>query len=300
MANCLKIGVVTVTFNSADVLPEFLQAMERQTHGEFVLFAIDNASKDQTMDQLHSCTDNRLRIIANEDNLGVAEGNNQGIRAALDAGCDLVLLLNNDTAFGETLFEELQAGLKQYKCDMVCPKIVYADEPQIIWAAGGTFQPWLGYRTRHFGEGKPDRGQYDLAQGVNYAPTCCVLIRREVFTRIGLMDPRYFVYVDDVDFMYRAMKAGRKMMYLPGSIVKHKVGYLTGGEESAFTTFYGTRNRVFFLTKNIGIIASIPVLAIYQGYYLASLLSRRFSLKKYRMKQRAFFSGLRVNKERLP
>jgi GT2 family glycosyltransferase len=296
MADRPKIGVVTVTYNSADVLPEFLRCIETQTYSDLLLFVVDNASSDETLQVLRSAADRRLRIIVNATNTGVAEGNNQGIEAALEAGCDLVLLLNNDTAFGDELLQQLVDGLDHYKCDMICPKIVYFDHPERIWAAGGTFQPLLGYRTRHFGEGKIDRGQYDRVRQVSYSSTCCVLVRSEVFASVGKMDARYFVYVDDVDFMYRAMKAGKKLIYLPKSTLRHKVGCLTGGKESSFSIKYGTRNRVYFLLKNVGLLRSLPALMLYQAYYFGSLLSFRFSVEKYRMKQRAFMDGFSMGR----
>jgi hypothetical protein len=185
------IGVVTVTYNSAEVLPDFLRCLFAQTHHNFILFAIDNASKDDTINILHRCTDRRLTVIANPDNCGVAAGNNQGIRAALEAGCDSVLLINNDTEFEATLIANLLEGLAMHRVGMTCPKMMYYDEPQRIWAAGGTFQPWLGYRSVHLGGGEIDRGQYDLTRLVTYTPTCCVLIARPVFHKIGLMDERF-------------------------------------------------------------------------------------------------------------
>src|SRR4051812_22766558 len=113
-----KVGVVTVTYNSGKVLQDFLCCILSQTHSNFVLFAIDNASTDSTLQQLHACTDPRVAIIANPDNRGVAEGNNQGIRAALEAYCDSVLLINNDTVFENGLIEKLLAGLSQHGADM--------------------------------------------------------------------------------------------------------------------------------------------------------------------------------------
>lgn len=286
------IGVVTVTYNSAEVLPDFLRCVVSQTYGEFLLFVIDNASKDDTLRILHECTDGRLRIIANPDNRGVAEGNNQGIRAALMAGCTSVLLINNDTEFGPDLFAQLEDGLNDHRVEMICPKMMYHDEPERIWAAGGTFRPWLGYHSIHLGADEIDHGQRNRTQLVTYVPTCCVLIRKEVFDRIGLMDERYFVYMDDVDFMYRAMKAGVKLLYLPEAKLLHKVGHLTGGENSPASVRFCTRNRVYFMLRHFGMTRSLAMLVLYQLYYAAGLLWGKFSLVNYGIKQRAVWEGI--------
>jgi GT2 family glycosyltransferase len=288
------IGVVTVTYSSAEVLPDFLRCMAAQTHRPYLLFVVDNASKDRTMLILRECVDERLRIIANADNRGVAAGNNQGIRAALDAGCRSVLLINNDTEFEPTLIAQLADGLVAKRVEMTCPKMVYHDEPERIWAAGGKFQPWLGYRSIHLGEGEMDRGQHDLARLVTYVPTCCVLIKKEVFEKIGLMDERYFVYVDDVDFMYRAMKAGVKLMYLPEAKLQHKVGGLSGGEDSPFAIQYGTRNRAFFLLKHFGMAYALPWMLMRQVYYFGRFLVARKGLEWLCLKERSLWQALEM------
>jgi GT2 family glycosyltransferase len=287
-----RIGVVTVTYNSGAVLLPFLHCVFEQTYRDFILFVVDNASSDDSLQLLHESGDARLRLISNTDNRGVAAANNQGIRAAIQAGCASVLLINNDTEFDPHLFSLLVEGLSKYDAEMICPKMLYFDEPNRIWAAGGTFQPWLGYRTAHFGAGEIDAGQHDRTRPITYVPTCCVLIKKEVFEKIGLMDERYFVYVDDVDFMYRAMENGISLIYMAEARLLHKVGRLTGGEDSPFTHRYCTRNRVFFMLTHVGPIYSFPLLMFYQLHYIAGLLFRRLSLASFRTKERAVLEGI--------
>lgn len=294
MASGDLVGVVTVTFNSAGVLPDFLRSILPQTHRNFILFAVDNASNDNSAEILRACVDERLQVIANSENKGVAEGNNQGIRQALEAGCTSVLLLNNDTEFGPTLLAQLLQGLEDHRVDMICPKMMYFDEPERIWAAGGKFLPLRGYLSKCFGEGEIDCGQYDVPRLVTETPTCCVLIRKRVFERIGLMDERYFVYLDDSDFMYRAMRANIKMMYLPNAKLLHKIGRSTGGEESSFTVHYGTRNRIFFQIKHFGILWTLPWLLIRQFAWILAVASGRKSYQWYRAKNHALISALKM------
>ena len=268
--------------------------MAEQSHSDFLLFAVDNASSDGSLDILRKLDDPRLRIIANAHNLGVAAGNNQGIRAALEAGCTSILLINNDTEFDPELIAQLAKGISTHEVQMSCPKIMYYDRPEYIWAAGGRFQRWAGYRALHWGEREIDRGQYDLTRLVTYVPTCCVLIEARVFARVGLMDERYFVYVDDQDFMYRAMKAGVKLLYLPEARLLHKVGTLTGGEESTFELRYGTRNRAFFLLKHFGLGFALPLLFARAFYFLCKSLVAGRGLKWLRIKEIALWNALRM------
>lgn len=264
------IGVVTVTYNSAHVLQDFFDSLASQTCTDFTLYVVDNASSDDTLARCRTRNGLPIALLANDANLGVAEGNNQGIRAALADGCEYVLLLNNDTTFDPGLLTHLRDGLVRHKCSMVTPKILFHDQPTVIWAAGGRFQPWLGYRAVHYGEGDRDAGQFDKVRRITYAPTCCVLIERRVFDRIGLMDERYFVYYDDTDFMYRAMRAKLTMVYLPSCSVRHKIGSLTGGAQSVFANRYGTRNRVYFIRKHLSKFWA----AMWVGFYCIHVLLR--------------------------
>jgi len=245
-----KIGVVTVTYNSAAMLDEFFASLDAQTYRQFCLISVDNASSDSTVLLLNAQPGAEQLVIANVANVGVAAANNQGIRAAIEVGCEFVLLINNDVVLGPDLLAELIRGLTDHSCEMAVPLIYFSDPPDRIWTAGGSFQPWLGFRIHHRGSNEKDRGQYHQPAKIDYAPTCCVLIRREVFRRIGLMDERYFVYADDVDFMYRARKAGVAMYYLPRGKLWHKVNGLTGGSLSDFSLYYNARGRALFLYKH--------------------------------------------------
>ncbi len=294
MDHVSKIGVVTVTYNSSQVLEGFLTSLLRQTYSDFVLYVVDNASADKTLEQLSSYKDPRICLIANPQNLGIAEGNNQGIRSALAAGCGSVLLLNNDTEFGPSLLEDLTSGLQAHACDMSAPKILFHDNQRTIWSAGGGFNPLKGYAGFHYGLGQIDRGQFDEARSVKHAPACCLLIRKEVFEQIGLMDDLYFVYLDDTDFCYRAMRAGLKLVYLPSANLLHKASSLTGGPESEFSVRYRTRNQIYFILKHLGPWRGLYYLPAFQLYQLAKLVSRKIDISGFFVREKAFWEGLRV------
>ena len=290
-----KIGVVTVTYNSEPVLQEFFDSLAGQTHRSFVLYVVDNASKDNTLEMSRQRTDLPVVIIANGENLGVAEGNNQGIRAALADGCECVLLLNNDTVFLADLFAQLYAGLDRHHCDMTTGKMYYHDRPDVFWCAGGRFQPWLAYRVQHDGENQKDFGQYDQPRRVTYTPTCCLLVRRSVFDRIGLMDGRYFVYSDDVDFLYRCLKQGLSLWYVPDAKLWHKVSALTGNT-SDFMARYCTRNRIYFLRKHLPKLNAVAWGLLYTMHLFARRIRGIDNTNIWRLKLKAVHEGIELSK----
>jgi GT2 family glycosyltransferase len=290
------IGIVTVTYNSGRVIGGFLCSLMAQSYSNFLLYAVDNASADDTGELLRAVKDSRVRIMANIDNLGIAEANNQGIRQALSDGCKLVLLINNDTEFDSALLDKLVAGLNQYGCDMVAPKILFYGEGT-IWSAGGGMNARRAYSGFHYGYGEVDRGQFDTPRRVDHAPACCLLIRDTVFTAIGMMDGRYFTYVEDTDFCYRAKRAGLTLMYLPSATLLHKAHSLTGGLFSHFMMRYTTRNRVYFLLKHFGPWRGLYYLPAYQLHLLLQLLSGRAGLSMFWLRERALLEGVRLWRE---
>jgi GT2 family glycosyltransferase len=289
-----KIGVVTITYNSAEVIHGFMQSLSAQTHPSFITYIIDNASTDDTLARIASYHAPNLRIIANKKNVGVAAGNNQGIVAALADECDCILLINNDVEFPPGLFSGLESALNRHNCEMLVPKIYFHNPPETIWCAGGALSAARAGATIHFGEGEPDHGQHDTARPITYAPTCCMLIRKSVFDKIGLMDEKYFVYADDSDFCLRALRAKISFFYDPSVSLTHKVSSLTGGEQSPFGIRFGARNKTYFIRKNFPFPLSWWFLAAYQAYLAKRMLTRQDSFTTYRAKQRAIREGLAI------
>jgi GT2 family glycosyltransferase len=294
MADHFRVGVVTVTYNSESVIEGFLSSMMAQNCEDFVLYVVDNASADRTREYLDQYRDERIKIIPNRENLGVAHGNNLGIRAALAAHCNSILLINNDTEFGPELLRDLQAGLQDCHCDMIAPKIVYYADSKRVWYAGGFFNPWRGYAGEHVGLGELDRGQFEKTHLVEYAPTCCMLVRSTVFEKLGLMDEQYFVYADDSDFCFRANRSGVRLVYLSTAEVMHKVSSLTGGGQSVFTLRHLTRSHVYFIRKNLGFWKSMYYLPAYQFMLCYKLLLRILDWEGFVIREKAFFEGARV------
>ena len=283
-----QIGVVTVTYNSGQVIAEFLRCLLAQTHRQFVLYVVDNASRDHTLELVRGFADVRVVVLESAQNLGFAAGVNLGIRAALESGCDSILIINNDTAFEPDLIERLLAGMLQYGCQMAAPKMLFYQDPSKIWAAGGAISWARGFRPKHFGYGQTDRGQFDTPKIVTFAPLCCTLISAEVFRKVGWLDSQYFVYFEDIDFMYRAQKAGIKLIYLPAATLRHHPHALTGGATSEFTIQQSTKNYFYFLLKHFGIWKALPLLVANQAYFVARLLLGFDSRAVYRLKQSCF------------
>lgn len=197
-----------------------------------------------------------VNLIITHQNTGFARGNNLGIKQGLKQGCDYFLLLNNDVEVHSQFLRHLIA-VAQAGADIVVPKIYFAkgfeyhqDRYQksqlgkIIWYAGGYFD-WNNIYSGHYGMDEVDQGQFDQEKTIDFANFCCVLIKKQVFKTIGLLNEDYFLYWEDGDFSVRAQRAGFKLIYQPKSIIWHKSSG-SSASGSQLHDYYLTRNRLIF------------------------------------------------------
>ncbi|MGL5594466.1 MAG: glycosyltransferase family 2 protein [Cetobacterium sp.] len=285
----MKVGIVTVLYNSETVLKDFFLTLEEQNYKNIILYIVDNNSPDNSYEMSKEYkikSKYEIKILKNKDNLGVAEGNNIGIKKALRDGCDYVLLANNDIIIKKDSISKLLEKSQEKNKPIVVPKIYYYNTSK-IWCAGGKFNKLRG-TTIHIGELEEDNQIYDLDYDCDYSPTCFMLIEKKVFEDVGVMDEKYFVYYDDTDFIYRANLKGYKVYYTGETSIEHKVSVSTGGSESLFSIFYGTRNRMYFIKKNLKKIPKIISLSFFFS-------TRVFKYMFYNKEQRqALMRGIKV------
>ncbi|MBK7560876.1 MAG: glycosyltransferase family 2 protein [Chitinophagaceae bacterium] len=284
-----KIGLVTVLYKSDDVLPDFFKSISIQTFKNYILYLIDNSASDTTDEMIAQCLVKskitEYKHIKSGGNVGVAAGNNIGIRLAFADGCSHVLLLNNDIdAEQDFVFSKLLSLTEEPGESMVVPKIYYYGGIK-IWMAGGYMSKWRALGV-HDGYNKEDGPAYNVPRHISYAPTCFMLIKKEVFDTVGQMDEKYFAYYDDTDFVFRAIQSGYKIYYEPSVHIWHKVSS-SAGADSTFYVYYSNRNKLYFIRKNL---KSIPRLfSIF--YVLASRVA--FWLKYEKTKRRKLVQGLK-------
>ena len=297
----MKIGIVTVTFNSANVWIDFINSIKNQSYQDFVLYIIDNDSKDETLSEVKEAKISQQVLIENSSNLGIAAANNQGIKLAINDGCEFVLLLNNDTVFESELLKKLLDAHCKYGSSMISPKMNYFDQPDIIWFAGGFYNYKKALLNYHRGQHQKDVNQYNKSDVIHYAPTCCALIHKTVFEDVGIMDEKYFVYFDDSDFFYRVLKDGRhEMRFVPDVHFLHKIGSLTQSRKNQFYSPFFiqqmTKNHVYFLRKQKNLLTSL--LTIYLWFFVTIKFFLKSNYEKnwstFILIQKSYFKGFKI------
>ncbi len=286
----LRLGVVTVTYNSAGVLHHFLECLRAQDlpAGAFRTYVVDNASTDTTLEMLRA-GDTSVCIFPNADNRGFAAASNQGIRHALADGCEFVLLLNNDTSFDPTLFRDLLAVADRIDARVLTPRIDREDSPSEYWYAGGGIRQWRAFTPTLPRPEDSESGHHP----VRFASGCCLLIRQDVIYQVGLLDEDFFVYCEDMDFCLRLKHHHIPIDYVPSIRMRHKVGNSTGGHASAFSVSERMRNQVILLRKHAKVLHRLVGLSYLQAWMIVRFVVRRDDATTLRRRQRAFASGLR-------
>ena len=262
-------AVVIVNWNGRHYLDRCLGSVLAQVPAPDRVVVVDNGSTDGSIDHLRSRWPGVVVLDAGA-NLGFSGGNNLGIRDALAAGAEYVLLLNNDAeltvgAFGELLHSLRSAGPEIWAAS---PKILYRSRPELIWSAGGGFDWWRGLSLDR-GWNEVDRGQYDRPELMEFANACCLLVRARVFREVGLLDDGYFMYFEDSEFSARAGRGGARVAYRPAARVLHEVQGTTGtsvGGSSPMALYYWTRNRGRFISRNApGVVRRVAAHAYVLG-----------------------------------
>jgi GT2 family glycosyltransferase len=203
---------------------------------------IDNGSNDNTSQMLASMKN--LRVIHNQKNQGFVTACNQG--AGVASGKNL-LFLNNDTEVTEGWLEAMLMPLKDEKVGVVGAKLVYPDGK--LQEAGNII--WQDGRGWNYGrEDNPNLPQYSYLREVDYCSGACLLVRKDLWLKIGGFDLRYSpAYYEDTDFCFAARKLGYKVIYQPHARVIHYEGVSAGTDINSGYKKYQDINREKFKEK---------------------------------------------------
>jgi len=251
-----KVGIVILHYkdmkDTIQCLDSVLKAEDKGL--EIKLFLVNNSPEEESIKDIPKT--NKLTLVNSPKNTGFAGGNNLGIKRALLWKADYLVLLNNDTRISKNLLTNLvkQAG-KSEKIGLVSPKIYFEKGYEfhkdrykrdqlgkVIWYAGGKID-WQNMMGKHIGVDEVDKGQFDKEKEIDFATGCCLLVKKEVFERIGLFDNKLFLYQEDLDLSIRARKAEYRILYSPKAHLWHKNSG-SSGSGSTLHDYYLTRNRL--------------------------------------------------------
>ena len=250
------VAVIILNWNGAKLLRKYLPTVLAGTNADIAdVIVADNGSTDDSIAVLEQEFP-QVKVLRFEKNYGFAGGYNKAINLT---GYRYTVLLNSDVRTPEGWLEPMYDYMENNPgVGAVQPKLLHDRDDgkrmfEYAGAAGG-FIDKHGYpycRGRVFEAVEDDHGQYD-GQDIDifWATGACLMVRTELYEKVGGLDEDFFAHMEEIDFCWRAKIGGHKVLYVPEATVYH-VGGGTLPKSSPFKTQLNFRNNLAMLYKNL-------------------------------------------------
>ena len=241
-----RVSFIVVNWNGRETVGECLDSLFRQTHTNREVIFVDNHSSDGSLELVRDRY-SLDKLISLDKNLGYAEANNIGFSQAEG---DFIALVNNDAVLDPRWLENALNVFRQDRdgtVGSVATKIVNYYKRDIIDTAGVEL---FGFGAGWDYKGLPiDSEEVNHRKEVFGAVATASLYRKTALDRIGLFDPRYFIYFEDTELAFKLRLFGYTCLYEPEAVCFHHGG-VKQDKDSRFYIDYGRRNIEFLFLKN--------------------------------------------------
>ena len=283
----MSIFVVIVNWNGKRDTLACLASLKQIKRGKETLtvVVVDNGSSDDSISVIRK-THPWVTVIPVGKNLGFTGGNNVGISYALSKNADFIWLLNNDTIVDKhvlsflPVFEDPTVGACGCKIYFAKGHEYHHDRYKesergyVIWYAGGIVD-WNNMYASHRGVDEVDKGQYNTIEETSFITGCSFIVKSSVVKKVGMLDDRYYLYLEDLDWSLRIQKAGWKTLYAPSSVIWHVNAGSSGRPGNPLHEYYFTRNRLILGFKYAPMRTKIALFREGVRFLFGSLKIRR-------------------------
>ena len=234
-------AIVIVTYNRADLLTLCLDGLARQTRAADVIYVVNNASEDHTREVIDARTDLPLVALHSEENLGGAGGFHLGLERAYDDGHDRIWRMDDDVVPAPDCLEVLLrhdapaliAVREDRRGDLVEKAAIRFDLSNPLAMRPKRAAVDTAYA---------DRGEMPETVEVENVSFEGFLVRRDVVARIGLPDPAFFIFYDDVDYALRARRAGFPVHAVRDAVLVRQMDFDQQHDTRSWKGYYMYRN----------------------------------------------------------
>ena len=257
MSKPLDLSIIILNYNTADWLANALQSIDTFSDSAIKkeVIVVDNASTDNSVPMIKKQF-SWVKLIVAQTNGGFAKGNNLGLQQAKGR---YVMLLNSDAEFtAKTNLKKIIDYLdKNSEVGVLTPRLELPDGALDLASHRGEPTLWasLFYFTKleqifpnnqQFGQYHQTWKNFNEIHEIDACSGAAMFVRSEAMKKVGLLDERFFMYAEDLDWCHRFREAGYKVLYFPDSIVIHHK-YKSGLKNQSETTS-STANHHFFET----------------------------------------------------
>lgn len=241
------VSVVILNYNGLRYLEqglkECLDSVLRSNYQNLEVVFVDNGSTDNSLDFVRrNFAKSEIRIVENKNNLGFSEGFNAGIRVT--RGKYVVLLSNDMTVDRNWLKPAIELLESDQRVGLVGFKRLVAGNRDLLDGIGGDL--YLCGRVKLVGNHETDKGQYDInIDNLDFIGGAMV-IRRKTLQQVGLFDPDFRIFSEDIDLCFRIRKRGYKTIYVHDALIWHRGQATLKGMDprGLFMEYIANRNRI--------------------------------------------------------
>jgi GT2 family glycosyltransferase/glycosyltransferase involved in cell wall biosynthesis len=244
-----RLAAVVLNYRTPDDTLLAVRSLEASRRHVAEVVVVDNGSGDGSPTRLRAHLPGTT-LLATGRNLGFSAGCNVGIRHALGAGADRVLLLNSDAVLVPDALGHLEAALAATGAGIAAPLVLARSAPERVVSAGIRWSPGNA-RMRHLGYGEPATSFGAAVVEVDAAAGCALLIERRVLAAVGLLAEEFFFSFEDVELCLRARDAGFATVCAHAARALHEGGRSLDGRSPA-RLYYGTRNHLLLAARRAG------------------------------------------------
>lgn len=293
-----KVSVIILNWNGLEDTSKCLDSLRQITYPNYEVIVVDNASEGDDVVVLKKNYGDYFNLIENDKNYGYSEGNNIGIRYALEKGADYILILNNDTVVAPGFLDELVSVAEEDgNIGVVGPKLYDMAKPDMLQGAGGKLNWYLEHRQR--GQNKRDRGQFEEVTDVDFIGGSCLLVRKEAIEKAGLLPTDYFLQWDDIDFCTGVRRQEFRCVYAPKAKIWHKLSasFERAGISGTMVA-RGIKNRILFRRKYLStpqfLLFTLSFIFIVTPTYMAYYLFQGRNLERIPNFFRGMWQGFKA------
>jgi GT2 family glycosyltransferase len=253
-----SVAVVIVTYNRADLLEECLSALARSHRVPEAVIVVDNRSSDRTaslLEQVRREGRLPLQVVRTEGNLGGAGGFHRGMAVAYESGHDRIWLMDDDVSpapdcLGVMLAHSGPAlmAVREDRQGRLCEKAATVFDLD---------HPWVVRPKREMVEDRhPSREAMPAAVPIENVAFEGFMVRREVVEAVGLPDPGFFIFYDDVDYALRTRRAGFPIVALRDAVLVRQLDFDQQHDMQSWKGYYMYRN-LFVVHQRYGANAMV-------------------------------------------
>lgn len=242
-----EIGIVVCNYNKAQYVVKCVESILNSSFKNIDILVVDNASTDDSINQLH-IFQNKIQIIQNRENIGGSGGFNTGLRLLLQKQYKYIMLIDNDVILEKEAIKELYNFMEREKeIGLAGAKIMKMDQPDCLQEMGAMIDyECLGVKP--FFAGEKDREDIPDIIYCDYVPACALIARVESIKKVGIMPESNFIYWDDMEWGYHFNQAGYKVASYGKAKAWHKGGVTVS--INTFQVYYWYRNKTRFFLKH--------------------------------------------------